>query len=297
MLARWAILATAVVTISGCDSVSSTLGLERHVPDESQVVVRPALTLPPDYDLMPPGTATPVSSDHENGLSKGGQEISSDPSQQPKKEERGFFGRMFHWDLFGDDDIKSSPIGASSVNGPGPDINGTPQAPPPQPASPAAQAAPPGGAGPEINGTPQAPAKSSSLDQKMEMRLAMALMVDPDAASASPAAPAAKPKPDYIGDFFSDMGSLVGIQPAPKKPVQAAATQPSTGYQQASMSVASGAAAMPSGSPQQAPAQQAAAPRPAKRSPDYFGDFVSDMGSLVGLGGSKQQGGNDPTAK
>jgi hypothetical protein len=148
-----AIVAVSSFALSGCGSISSTLGLERHVPDESQVVVRPALTLPPDYDLMPPGTPSPVSSDHENGLSKGGQEISAD-APQPKKEE-GFFTRLFNLDLFGSSDAKSP-----GANGPAPDVNGTPQAP--SSGSSGGQGSS-GDAAPDVNGTPQAPGKSSSL--------------------------------------------------------------------------------------------------------------------------------------
>jgi hypothetical protein len=170
MLARWAILAMAVTTISGCGSISSTLGLERHVPDESQVVVRPALTLPPDYDLMPPGTPTPVSSDHENGLSKGGKEISSDAAQP--KPERGFFSRVFDFDWFGGDSDKSPAASSPSSSEPGPNIDGTPQTPPPSQSAPAAQTTPPDSSGPNIDGTPQAPAKSSGLDVRSRLALA-----------------------------------------------------------------------------------------------------------------------------
>jgi hypothetical protein len=82
------------------------LGLERHVPDETQVVVRPPLTLPPDYNLMPPGTATPVSSDHEGAQAASESGMAPVP---PPKEERGFFGRLLHFDLFGDDTDSTVP--------------------------------------------------------------------------------------------------------------------------------------------------------------------------------------------
>ncbi|HEU5047038.1 MAG TPA: DUF3035 domain-containing protein [Rickettsiales bacterium] len=36
------------------DGLRETLGLNRHGPDEFQVVSRPPLTLPPDYSLRPP---------------------------------------------------------------------------------------------------------------------------------------------------------------------------------------------------------------------------------------------------
>ncbi len=97
MLTRCATLAVLVASLCGCSSISSTLGLERHVPDETQVVIRPALTLPPDYDLMPPGTPSPVSTDHENGLSLGGDETGAPKKQETKKEERGFFGSIFNF--------------------------------------------------------------------------------------------------------------------------------------------------------------------------------------------------------
>jgi hypothetical protein len=170
MLARWAILAMAVTTLGGCGSISSSLGLERHVPDESQVVVRPALTLPPDYDLMPPGTPTPVSSDHENGLSKGGQEISSDATQP--KPERGFFSRVFDFDWFGGDSDKSPSAPSPSSTEPGPNIDGTPRTPPPSQPAPAAQSTPSNDPGPNIDGTPQAPAKSSGLDVRPHLAAA-----------------------------------------------------------------------------------------------------------------------------
>ncbi len=103
ILARTAVLAVALLPLAGCDSVRSALGMDRHVPDETQVVSHPALTLPPDYNLRPPGSATPVSADHEAGTSMGqapgtaGEQAleNSAAASAPKKEEKGFFGRMF----------------------------------------------------------------------------------------------------------------------------------------------------------------------------------------------------------
>jgi hypothetical protein len=103
------------------------LGLERHVPDETQVVVRPPLTLPPDYNLMPPGTPTAVSTDHEGAQSTAD---ASQPAAPAKKEGGGFFS--FDW-LFGssDDDASKPAAPAPSTDGaqPAPPIDGTPQAP------------------------------------------------------------------------------------------------------------------------------------------------------------------------
>ena len=137
MLVRSTILAVSVMTLAGCDSFSSMLGLERHVPDETQVVTRPPLTLPPDYDLMPPGTPSAVSSEHESGSSMGGQAAATSP-QQPPKEERGWLGQLFHGDWFGNDvdattaNKPAEPqVATPDQSNPPPDVNGTPQAPAP----------------------------------------------------------------------------------------------------------------------------------------------------------------------
>ena len=135
MLKRTVILAAALLVLAGCDTIRSAIGLERHVPDETKVVAHPPLTLPPDYSLRPPGTATAVSGEHETGISAG-------QNGSPPKEKPGFFGRMFSGEMFGlgsDDDTKApSPAPAAS---PGPSVDGTPVAPAPTP--PADQAAAP----------------------------------------------------------------------------------------------------------------------------------------------------------
>jgi hypothetical protein len=141
MLVRSVVLTAAVAALGGCSSISSTLGLERHIPDESQVTVRPALTLPPDFDLKPPGTETAVSSDHEQANPNAVAEGGAMPAKKPE-EERGFFGKLFHGDYFGNDvDATTAkppegdkPAGdaaapAAAPPPPAPDVNGTPQAP------------------------------------------------------------------------------------------------------------------------------------------------------------------------
>ncbi len=46
---------TAIVMLSGCSQgIKKTLGLQRNTPDEFAVVERAPLTLPPNYDLVPP---------------------------------------------------------------------------------------------------------------------------------------------------------------------------------------------------------------------------------------------------
>lgn len=55
-----------VLTLSACSgsSVSETLGLNRESPDEFVVVSRPPLSVPPDFNLLPPeeGKAGPAAS-------------------------------------------------------------------------------------------------------------------------------------------------------------------------------------------------------------------------------------------
>jgi hypothetical protein len=157
MLARSVVLMAALAALAGCSSISSTLGLERHIPDETQVTVRPALTLPPDFNLTPPGTETAVSGQHEEANPNAVAADGSAPAA-PKKEERGFFGSLFHGDFFGNDvDATTAPKPADTA---GPDVNGTPQAPAPDKSAPApASDAPP--PAPDVNGTPQASAPAT----------------------------------------------------------------------------------------------------------------------------------------
>ena len=145
------VVLTVAIALTGCSSISSTLGLERHIPDESQVTVHPALTLPPDFDLKPPGTETAVSGDHEKAESNAVAEGVA-PAKKPE-EERGFFGKLFHGDFFGNDVDATT----AKPEDKAPDVNGTPQAPAPSaPTTPPAADSP--AASPDVNGTPQAPA-------------------------------------------------------------------------------------------------------------------------------------------
>jgi hypothetical protein len=161
------ILTAAIAALTGCSTISSSLGLERHIPDESQVTVHPALTLPPDFDLKPPGTETAVSADHEQATSNATAEGVAAPAKPPE-EERGFFGKLFHGDFFGND-VDATTAAKPATDDKGPDVNGTPQAPPPEKpstdtsapaASPPAASPPPASPPPasDVNGTPQAPA-------------------------------------------------------------------------------------------------------------------------------------------
>lgn len=132
MLVRSTILVVALTALAGC-SISESLGLNRHVPDETQVVVRPPLTLPPDYDLLPPGSPTPVSDAHEAGLSMG---QSGKPMAEQQREKRGFFGHLVRGEFFGSGDDSAAPASQA----PAPNVDSTPAAPPPAKPEPSAPA-------------------------------------------------------------------------------------------------------------------------------------------------------------
>jgi hypothetical protein len=54
------LMAVAALALAGCKSVKEELGVGRHSPDEFSVVKRAPLTLPPDYNLRPPGEGVPT---------------------------------------------------------------------------------------------------------------------------------------------------------------------------------------------------------------------------------------------
>ncbi len=60
-LAVIAPMAVLVVALSGCSDVKRSMGFEKSVPDEFQVVERAPLAMPPDFALRPPspGSARP----------------------------------------------------------------------------------------------------------------------------------------------------------------------------------------------------------------------------------------------
>jgi hypothetical protein len=48
-------VATLLLSACGDTSVKQTLGIDRRAPDEFRVVSRPPLSVPPQFDLRPPG--------------------------------------------------------------------------------------------------------------------------------------------------------------------------------------------------------------------------------------------------
>ena len=189
MLVRSVIVTAAITALTGCSSISSTLGLERHVPDETQVTVRPALTLPPDFNLVPPGTETAVSGQHEEANPNAPAADGSTPAA-PKKEERGFFGSLFHGDFFGND-VDEEAAKQHAAQTPAPDVNGTPQAP-----------------APDVNGTPQTPAPTPPASAPPAVAPPVDAAPPADAAPATDAAPAPAPKKDEPGFFGRLFGGI-----------------------------------------------------------------------------------------
>lgn len=51
-------LSIMLLTLSGCDSVRNTFGLDHYQADAFTVPTNPPLTLPPDYNLRPPAPGT-----------------------------------------------------------------------------------------------------------------------------------------------------------------------------------------------------------------------------------------------
>jgi len=58
-------LAIGCIALAGCSGVRSELGLGRYSPDEFTVVKRAPLSLPPEYDLLPPNPGAKRLDDHQ----------------------------------------------------------------------------------------------------------------------------------------------------------------------------------------------------------------------------------------
>lgn len=88
---RWLItracLFTLGITLTGCEGVRSTLGLDRSPPDEFAVLKRAPLSMPPEMNILPPPVDLPkgydVESDVYGGTDLRPQEIS--PQTRVKK--------------------------------------------------------------------------------------------------------------------------------------------------------------------------------------------------------------------
>ena len=49
-----ALVAVAAVALSGCDTIRDAAGMDKSAPDEFAVSTKAPLTIPPDYNLLPP---------------------------------------------------------------------------------------------------------------------------------------------------------------------------------------------------------------------------------------------------
>jgi len=54
MLRAAALTVVAAVALSGCDTIRNAAGMDKSAPDEFAVLTKAPLTIPPDYNLMPP---------------------------------------------------------------------------------------------------------------------------------------------------------------------------------------------------------------------------------------------------
>jgi len=55
-----------IFSLSSCTSVKKTLGLEKDVPNEFLIEKRDPLTLPPDYNILPPDSNAKINENKES---------------------------------------------------------------------------------------------------------------------------------------------------------------------------------------------------------------------------------------
>jgi hypothetical protein len=55
-LTQGLILLVAAMALTGCESIGEAMGTQKVVPDEFTVVEKPALVVPPEFNLRPPLT-------------------------------------------------------------------------------------------------------------------------------------------------------------------------------------------------------------------------------------------------
>ena len=60
------ILLFLVLSLSSCTSVKKSLGSEKDVPNEFLIEKRDPLTLPPDYNILPPDSNAKISKNKES---------------------------------------------------------------------------------------------------------------------------------------------------------------------------------------------------------------------------------------
>ena len=63
------ILSLLALSLSSCTSFKKTLGMEKDVPNEFLIEKRDPLTLPPDYNILPPDSNAKISKNKESASS------------------------------------------------------------------------------------------------------------------------------------------------------------------------------------------------------------------------------------
>ena len=60
------ILSLLALSLTSCTSFKKTLGMEKDVPNEFLIEKRDPLTLPPDYNILPPDSNAKISKNKES---------------------------------------------------------------------------------------------------------------------------------------------------------------------------------------------------------------------------------------
>ena len=58
-----------VLSLSSCTSIKKTLGLEKDVPNEFLIEKRDPLTLPPEYNILPPDSNAKINKNKQSSSS------------------------------------------------------------------------------------------------------------------------------------------------------------------------------------------------------------------------------------
>ena len=76
-------LSALTMVTSGCSSVDEALGKTKSAPDEFEVVVRPPLTLPPNFNLNPENDTAEAPVSSTDAVSVSTRVLTKTPAQTP----------------------------------------------------------------------------------------------------------------------------------------------------------------------------------------------------------------------